>query len=181
MKLSKHLEFVESLNELIISVDQQKKHIRLEHQLGQILLLLFDKRGELVEKEVFIEKIWEGNLLIGQKALTKNIFKLRKLLKQYNLEGDLIIETIPKKGYSLNILKPPKINTINRKTLLLAATISGLLISTVCFFTKRQVPSDHYKVVTIGKDQKDTIILLGNRGTPLMAFDTTTNEVFILE
>ena len=64
-----------------------------------------ENKGELVNRPDFIEIIWEGNYLVGEKALTRNVSRLRALLKKHQLEQQLDIKTIAKKGYLLQLPK----------------------------------------------------------------------------
>lgn len=79
------------------------KHIQLDAKLTQLFHLLLLKQGELISRDAFIEAVWEGNKWVGQKALTRNISRLRVLLKEHGLEGLCQIKTFPKKGYALLI------------------------------------------------------------------------------
>lgn len=64
-----------------------------------VLKQLLDQQNEVVTREQLIEQVWEGNFLVGDKAISTAIWKLRKVL-----EGSSVrIETIPKKGYRLSV------------------------------------------------------------------------------
>jgi len=64
-----------------------------------VLMQLLDQQNKVVTREQLIEQVWEGNFLVGDKAISTAIWKLRKVL-----EGSSVrIETIPKKGYRLSV------------------------------------------------------------------------------
>jgi|GEM_PF-4525008 len=83
--------------------DEIPKHVQLDAKLAHIFHLLLLKQGVLISRDAFIEAVWEGNKWVGQKALTRNISRLRILLKEHGLEQHCQIKTFPKKGYSLSI------------------------------------------------------------------------------
>lgn len=71
-----------------------------------VLKQLLDQQNEVVTREQLIEQVWEGNFLVGDKAISTAIWKLRKVL-----EGSSVsIDTIPKKGYRLSV---PLAETVN--------------------------------------------------------------------
>lgn len=78
-------------------------HIQLDAKLAGLFHLLLLHRGQLVLRQAFINEVWEGNTWVGEKALTRNISRLRSLLKLHDLEDSCCIKTHPKKGYSLLI------------------------------------------------------------------------------
>lgn len=64
-----------------------------------VLKQLLDQQNEVVTREQLIEQVWEGNFLVGDKAISTAIWNLRKVL-----EGSSVsIDTIPKKGYRLSV------------------------------------------------------------------------------
>jgi|GEM_PF-3960544 len=99
IQLSKELSIHPSTNQIHFRSKGQEVFIPIENQLMKMLVLLVQRNGQVVRKEEFIEIIWKGNHQVGQTALTKNIFKLRALLKENGIITLLKIETIPKKGY----------------------------------------------------------------------------------
>ncbi|MCB0277975.1 MAG: winged helix-turn-helix domain-containing protein, partial [Calditrichaeota bacterium] len=104
IKLTDTINLAPSLNEIhYLGKNGKQQTVKIEHQLMQILLLLMDHREQLVAKELFIDSIWDGNQFIGEKALTKNIYKLRILFKEMGIDSQLQVHTIPKKGYRLLI------------------------------------------------------------------------------
>ncbi|HVR95611.1 MAG TPA: winged helix-turn-helix domain-containing protein, partial [Thermoanaerobaculia bacterium] len=63
-----------------------------------ILLVLLDKRGEVVEKEELIQKVWPDTY-VTEANLTQNISSLRKALGERAQDSRLVL-TIPGQGYS---------------------------------------------------------------------------------
>lgn len=78
-------------------------HIQLDAKLAGLFHLLLLHKGQLVPRQAFIEEVWDGNGWVGEKALTRNISRLRSLLKSYGLGKSCCIKTHPKKGYSMII------------------------------------------------------------------------------
>ncbi|WP_298755979.1 helix-turn-helix domain-containing protein [uncultured Psychroserpens sp.] len=94
-------------NENIVIVHKKKAVVtlKIEPQLTLLFLELLYSKNELVSKDYLIKSIWKDNIYVGQSALRKNIYKLRFLIKNNNLEDELSITTVPKKGYKL-IVQP---------------------------------------------------------------------------
>lgn len=78
-------------------------HIQLDAKLSGLFNLLLAKPGELVSRETFVQEVWDGNEWVGEKALTRNMSRLRILLKEHGLGQKCQIKTFPKKGYALII------------------------------------------------------------------------------
>jgi DNA-binding winged helix-turn-helix (wHTH) protein/tetratricopeptide (TPR) repeat protein len=73
------------------------KAVALNLKACEILLILVENGGHVIEKSVFLEKVWP-NTYVDESNLTQNIFRLRKVLGR-NQAGSLYIETVPKRGY----------------------------------------------------------------------------------
>ncbi|MFD3258124.1 response regulator transcription factor [Paenibacillus lentus] len=72
---------------------------------GKILLALVQNRPEIVSKSTLSELLWGTDQYIDENALQVNLTRLRKTLRQLNLENQ--IETIRGQGYRLRgQLKP---------------------------------------------------------------------------
>jgi len=71
--------------------------IKVEPITMQLLEYLINNKGKICTIKELIDNIWEGNTHTGKPALRKNIYKLRKVLKENDI-NDYIL-TIPKKGY----------------------------------------------------------------------------------
>nr|WP_276537038.1 winged helix-turn-helix domain-containing protein [Anaerosalibacter massiliensis] len=66
---------------------------------GRILLALVQHRPEVVSKSTLSKILWGTDQYIDENALQVNLTRLRKTLRQLNLEDQ--IETIRGKGYRL--------------------------------------------------------------------------------
>ena len=78
----------------------------LNSKTSQVLQLLVDAAGDIVSRGELIDKVWDDNFLVGDKGLSTAIWNIRKCFKSgSDTAVKLSIETIPKKGYRLNILK----------------------------------------------------------------------------
>ena len=63
----------------------------------EILVLLVEKAGHLVDKDELIERVWP-DAFVEEGNLNKNIFFLRKALGEWD-GGREYVETVPKRGY----------------------------------------------------------------------------------
>jgi len=63
----------------------------------EILLLLIQNSGRIVEKEKFLKAVWP-NTFVEESSLTVNISLLRKTLGE-GQNGKKFIETVPRRGY----------------------------------------------------------------------------------
>lgn len=74
--------------------------LSLEPKVFDLLVLLIEQRGHLVEKEALIQQIWP-NTFVEEGNLTRNISTLRRVLESVTMQpGEhQFIETIPKHGY----------------------------------------------------------------------------------
>ncbi len=73
------------------------RKISLTPKAFQTLLVLVERRGEVVTKEELLNKVWPGTF-VEEATLAQNIFTLRKQLQEDGAEAQYI-ETIPKRGY----------------------------------------------------------------------------------
>ncbi|MBX2873832.1 MAG: winged helix-turn-helix domain-containing protein [Saprospiraceae bacterium] len=78
-------------------------HIQLDAKLAGLFHLLLLHQGQLVPRQTFVDEVWEGNVWVGEKALTRNISRLRSLLRAHQIDDCCLIKTLPKKGYSLMV------------------------------------------------------------------------------
>jgi Tol biopolymer transport system component/DNA-binding winged helix-turn-helix (wHTH) protein len=62
-----------------------------------ILCVLVEKPGELVEKDELMNRVWPDSF-VEEANLTQNIFLLRKALGE-DLSGNHCVETVPRRGY----------------------------------------------------------------------------------
>lgn len=73
------------------------EHVPLPPKTAQILTLLVERHGHIVDKETLLKQIWPDTF-VEEGSLTQNISILRKTLTE-GRDGKEVIETIPKRGY----------------------------------------------------------------------------------
>ncbi len=71
--------------------------LRLPPKAIDILRILLENGGEIVEKDFLMEKVW-ADIIVEESNLTQTIYLLRKALGE-NAAGQNYIKTIPKRGY----------------------------------------------------------------------------------
>jgi len=71
--------------------------VPLAPKASEILLVLVERPGHLVEKEALINRVWP-DAFVEEGNLNKNIFFLRKALGEWD-GGREYIETVPRRGY----------------------------------------------------------------------------------
>ena len=71
--------------------------VPLAPKASEILLVLVEHAGHLVEKDALINRVWP-DAFVEEGNLNKNIFFLRKTLGEWD-SGREYIETVPKRGY----------------------------------------------------------------------------------
>lgn len=71
--------------------------VSLAPKVFETLLLLVQKAGNIVEKNLIMNELWPGRY-VEEANLTQNIFTLRKVLGESESK-DQYIETVPKRGY----------------------------------------------------------------------------------
>lgn len=174
MKSSHEIEIFEHTNEILVFNGKKRIRIKLEHQLMQILKLMMEHTGGLVEKNLFINRIWDGNHYTGEPALTKNIFKLREILKSNKIEDAIRIETIPKKGYRLLIGDGSEPDKSNRRFHKMGMIIPGITIVLlgVCYFLFHSGRLNGKYRTTVTIVGNDTIIQPANKKAVIINLDT---------
>jgi len=86
-----------NLNEYNRSLEKGVKTVKLSSMEFNLLSLLIERKGRVVQRETIMDEIWSYNSMASTKTLDVHIYKLRKILKQ---EFDLDpIVTYPKLGY----------------------------------------------------------------------------------
>jgi len=86
-----------NLNEYNRSLEKGLKTVKLSSMEFNLLSLLIERKGRVVQRETIMDEIWSYNSMASTKTLDVHIYKLRKILKQ---EFDLDpIVTYPKLGY----------------------------------------------------------------------------------
>lgn len=76
------------------------KH-NLQPKIVELICYLADHHPRVIPRQELIDKIWNGNEYVGEKALTNAIWHVRKLFTEY--QNQEIIETIRKVGYKLSV------------------------------------------------------------------------------
>jgi Tol biopolymer transport system component/DNA-binding winged helix-turn-helix (wHTH) protein len=71
--------------------------VPLQPKMFDTLLLLIENRGQLIEKDELMSRLWPDTV-VEESNLTQNVYVLRKMLGA-DPQGDRYIETIPKRGY----------------------------------------------------------------------------------
>src|SRR5690606_30800300 len=69
----------------------------LEPRVMQVLVALFQRRGEVVSRDELIQRCWGGRV-VGEDAISRAIARVRKLGES---TGAFNLETIPKVGYRM--------------------------------------------------------------------------------
>ncbi|MFL6275055.1 MAG: winged helix-turn-helix domain-containing protein, partial [Blastocatellia bacterium] len=67
--------------------------VQLKQKAVETLLVLVENRGEVLEKDELIERLWPDSF-VEEANLTQNIYMLRKALGEHDF-----IETVPRRGY----------------------------------------------------------------------------------
>lgn len=138
VKLSSHITFLKEECLLIIQKHKKINTVKIEPQLSLILTTLFEAKNELILKDDLINSVWQGNTFVGCTAIRKNIYKLRSVIKDNNLDDELLIITIPKKGYKLMVLEPALIKKQNRLRITTYAAAAVLLLFLILRFTTEE-------------------------------------------
>ncbi|WON76451.1 transcriptional regulator [Serratia sp. UGAL515B_01] len=75
--------------------------ITLTPVLNRMLILLIEKKGQLVTREEFLEKVWDNHgRIASSNTLTQYISTLRKIFSDH-LKKECVV-TLPKRGYMLS-------------------------------------------------------------------------------
>lgn len=84
--------------------------VSLQPKFIEVLSYLALRYPDVVTRDELIDKVWEGNVYVGTKALTNAIWHLRQQLSPFAQESG-VIETVRKTGYRL--LLPPIYDTFD--------------------------------------------------------------------
>ena len=113
-------------NELVFVANSKISTLSMEPIMVRLITVLASQPNRLVSRQQLISLVWDGNDGVGNKALTKNVYKIRKAFEQNGLENP--IKTIPKKGYILKIKLNESKKLLNRNRLaLIGLAILGIL------------------------------------------------------
>jgi DNA-binding winged helix-turn-helix (wHTH) protein/TolB-like protein/Flp pilus assembly protein TadD len=86
-----------SLNTTERSLLRDRELVPLTPKAFEILLLLVENAGRVVEKEDLMKRVWP-NTFVEEGNLTQNVSLIRKALGE-NASGPQFIETVPRRGY----------------------------------------------------------------------------------
>src|SRR5271154_2291324 len=75
--------------------------VQLQPRALEMLLVLVRGRGEVVSKQELMDAVWPDSF-VEEGNLTQNIFLLRRELGK-TAEGEDYIQTLPKRGYRMNV------------------------------------------------------------------------------
>jgi DNA-binding winged helix-turn-helix (wHTH) protein len=98
-----------TVHPLTLTVRRGEQHIVLQQKPMEVLAVLVARHPALVSRDQLIELVWDGNIYVGEKALTHAIWQLRQLFEQLGMAE--VISTVRKKGYRLLLtpqLLPPE-------------------------------------------------------------------------
>lgn len=76
---------------------RSNKHVPLPPKAVDLLTLLVERRGHVVDKDTLLKELWP-NTFVEEGSLAQNISVLRRILTE-GRAGKELIETIPKRGY----------------------------------------------------------------------------------
>lgn len=79
-----------------------EKDTKLNQPTSRCLLLLIERRGDVITQEEFMNEVWRKHgMEVTVNTLYQNISILRKTLKRVGIDENIII-TVPKKGITLS-------------------------------------------------------------------------------
>src|SRR4051794_9576058 len=83
--------------------------VPLPLKAAELLCVLVENRGEVVPKQVLMEKVW-ADAFVEESVLTQNIYLLRKTLKSNGTVGS--IKNVPRRGYVFEAPVSPAHETV---------------------------------------------------------------------
>lgn len=89
-----------------------KKRVRLEPRLMDLLLLFAASQGRVLSKDEIIANVWSGRA-IGDDTLAAAVSRLRNALGE--TKDNRYIETVPKRGYRFRVDVPSAPHTLARE------------------------------------------------------------------
>jgi len=85
---------IDSVERVLLRADEP---VPLTPKVFDLLLLLVENNGHVIEKEKLMNEIWPGTF-VEEGNLTQNISVLRRVLSA-GADGHEFIQTIPRRGY----------------------------------------------------------------------------------
>ncbi len=86
---------------LTLTLSQGTASLQIQQKPMEVLCYLASQYPALVTREQLIDAVWDGNVYVGEKALTNTIWQLRQALTPFG-QAELIA-TVRKKGYRLQL------------------------------------------------------------------------------
>ena len=125
--------------------------VRLEPRVLDVLTMLLEHAGQVVDKEALLSRVW-GKQPVTDDALVRCISQIRKALNTANTPPPYI-ETIPRRGYKLII--PPqqqqRIRQVFQVAAIIALGVAGLVVSWLAIFSSAQPmqPQENWQAVRL--------------------------------
>jgi DNA-binding winged helix-turn-helix (wHTH) protein/TolB-like protein/Tfp pilus assembly protein PilF len=85
---------IDTLNHILL---RNGTTLPLKPKVFDTLLVLVENRGRVMDKDELLTRLWPDTI-VEESNLTQNVYLLRKILGT-ELNGDVYIETMPKRGY----------------------------------------------------------------------------------
>ncbi len=134
--------------ELARAVDGRHRAIRLRPKTAEVLALLVENAGQLVEREEFQQRVWSDTVIEFDQGINACIREIRSALRD-NPEAPSYIETLPRRGYRfiapvsssepIPAAPPAPARRFGYRSLALAAVVVGFV--TVAIATTRSRPN----------------------------------------
>lgn len=99
---------------LTLTLSQGTSSLQIQQKPMEVLCYLASQYPALVTREQLIDAVWDGNVYVGEKALTNTIWQLRQALTPFGLAD--LIATVRKKGYRLQqapVLMPAAVQVLS--------------------------------------------------------------------
>lgn len=88
------------IDEHLVVLNGEK--VAAQPKVMELLQVLVSRYPDVVSRNELIDEVWQGNEMVGEKALTNTIWQLRQLFAHPSHPID-VVETIRKKGYKLTL------------------------------------------------------------------------------
>jgi TolB-like protein/Flp pilus assembly protein TadD len=138
------------------------------------LLLLVENQGRLVEKDVFMRRVWPDSF-VEEVALAHGISQLRKALREGSEESNFI-ETVPKRGY--RFIAPVKVTAGEAAQSPPGVTLAVLPFENLSADPEREYLADGLTeevIAALGQVHPEQLRVIGR--TSMMAYKRTTKSL----
>lgn len=133
--------------------------LQLEPKVFDLLILLIQHQGHLIEKETLMQNIWP-NTFVEESNLTRNISTLRRVLEGV-AAGHQFIETIPKHGYRfIAEVKEVRSELVPEVFLSGFAPVGGAVALDSKYYIERQTDAEFLAAI---KRQDSLVLVKGAR------------------